>query len=176
MSPLKGVKQGPNPAKGRKGETNHRWLPNGTTRVHHSGKGKIYRLIKINGQWMYEHRYVMEKHLGRPIASHEDVHHKNSKDTLNNNLDNLELLTKSDHMSHHGKAKPKGWDIYMDGCLNCGTTDIRYNGPGLCERCASAQFRQKNPEKIRQYNVVNNAKQRAKRAARRLSNQPNEPV
>src|SRR5262245_1372965 len=172
MAPPRGVKQGPNPAKGRSGTANGRWLPNGSTRLHKSGKDKIYREIKVDGVWLYEHRHVMTQHLGRPLESWEDVHHKNHHDTLDNAIENLELFTKSTHMSHHGKNKPAGWQIYMDGCLDCGTTELAYNGPGLCVRCASARYRTAYPERMRIYYDRKNAKDRQRRAAHRTPQPP----
>ena len=53
----------------------------------------------VRGEDIYEHRYVMEQHLGRKLTREETVHHK-LKPTTNNDLSNLELFS-----SRHGPGQ-----------------------------------------------------------------------
>ena len=49
-----------------------------------------------DGRRMREHRWIMEKHAGRKLMPHEHVHHING-DWRDNRLENLVLLTNSEH-------------------------------------------------------------------------------
>lgn len=62
-----------------------------------------YRGIKINGVRINEHRYVMEQIIGRKLTSNEIVHHIDGN-KLNNNPDNLQLLTRKQHVQVHFKG------------------------------------------------------------------------
>lgn len=50
--------------------------------------------------YVYEHIYVMSKHLGRPLTKDEHVHHMDF-DSTNNNIKNLMVLSQESHSKLH---------------------------------------------------------------------------
>lgn len=80
------------------GEKSHLWR--GGRSIIRGGYVEIYapeHPKARGGKYVREHRLVMEKHLGRYLEDHEQVHHKNAiKD--DNRLENLELMTSKVHI------------------------------------------------------------------------------
>ena len=58
---------------------------------------KFYKRINIKGQTVLLHRYVMECHLSRTLSPDEIVHHVNG-DTLDNRIENLQIMTNAEHV------------------------------------------------------------------------------
>ena len=80
-----------------------------------------------------EHRFVMEKHLGRKLSSEEIVHHINGiKD--DNQLKNLKIVTNSTHRKEH-KLPENQWSKHYEHCIKCGTTTKKHAGNGYCSKC-----------------------------------------
>lgn len=104
------------------GLDNARALPLGTRRIHHINGKLEYWQIKVieTGRWVYEHRHVMEKHLGRKLSRKEHVHHIDG-DSLNNALENLIVLSHSEHS--------KITDMYPKGPHKCPCCGLVHDPP-----------------------------------------------
>ena len=61
---------------------------------------ELYKVVCIDGVRCFEHRYVMEQHLGRKLSRNECVHHING-DRRDNRIENLEVISRSEHNREH---------------------------------------------------------------------------
>jgi len=76
-------------------------------RAQYPGIRRGYMIIGVPGRGlMAAHRFIMEQMLGRELLESEVVHHRDGN-RLNNAPDNLELVSASEHSSHHhaGRAR-----------------------------------------------------------------------
>jgi hypothetical protein len=90
----------------------------------------LYKKIRISKDRVIdEHRYVMEKQIGRKLSRDELVHHKD-ENPRNNDIDNLEIKSPLIHAQLHLKGKSKGADMH-------GQSGYRFR-KCRCEICVSA--------------------------------------
>src|SRR5208283_1490209 len=70
-----------------------------------------YRVFSVgysgNRTIVHEHVIAMERHLGRGIKSDEVVHHVDGN-RLNNDITNLRVMKRRDHVAHH---HPLTWNV-----------------------------------------------------------------
>ena len=59
-----------------------------------------YRVLKIDGKRISEHRWIMENHLGRKLKRSEYVHHIDHN-KLNNDISNLMIVNSKTHGVEH---------------------------------------------------------------------------
>ena len=76
--------------------------------------GYIEESFGVNDRGL-EHRRTVEKHIGRKLTYNEIVHHKNGLRN-DNRLENLEILSRSEHAKLH--ARPKKMVSLV--CAECG--------------------------------------------------------
>jgi hypothetical protein len=113
---------------------------------------KGYATIWINRKCIKLHIYIWEKEHGEKPKGH-DVHHKDFNKG-NYNLDNLELLTKSDHLKLHAGWVREDGKWILKPCKDCKTLlplNEFYQRKGLtpsnhCKRCSSKLFQERNTE------------------------------
>jgi len=55
-----------------------------------------HKLVRINGKNIGEHRYVMERYLGRKLESWEQIHHINGNG-MDNRIENLIIIKRGEH-------------------------------------------------------------------------------
>ena len=61
-------------------------------------------VVMINGKYRLKYRVIMEKILGRPLSRVEFVHHIDGN-PKNNHVDNLMVMTLSEHQRLHAKMQ-----------------------------------------------------------------------
>ena len=87
------------------GENNYHW--SGGRKKHSGGYILVYapdHPYRDRNGFVLEHRLVMERHVGRILSDDEIVHHKN-EDKSDNRLENLQIMTRAEHLRHHMRKR-----------------------------------------------------------------------
>ena len=108
----------------------------------HVGKGAP--MADVRG-YVYEHRLVMSRILGRTLLSSEQVHHKD-ENRQNNDPANLEVLSIAEHKVRHrssdcGRRLPGEDNPVVACCCGCGATFEKFDEYGRPRKCVPGHNR-----------------------------------
>ena len=117
-----------------KGSKHPDW--NGGYKHNKTKSGKVYLLIKVGGRWVFEHRVIYEKYIGRNLNRDEIVHHKDGN-SLNNKLSNLELIGWGEHTKIHTEDRLKH-PVFICSCGN-----DRHFAKKMCSTCYGREYARK---------------------------------
>lgn len=86
-----------------------------------------YILVTIRGKRKFEHRYVMEQYLKRPLQGEENVHHINHNRS-DNRIENLKLYkTRAEHtLSEKHRPTLKYNPREFKRCIGCNKKFYRF--------------------------------------------------
>ena len=84
--------------------------------------------------YVYEHRFILEKKIGRPLQKGEVVHHKNLG-RLDNRIENLQLMSEKEHRRLHFRIDVERGNKNWKTCRYCGTIIAPTLSFKVCRDC-----------------------------------------
>jgi hypothetical protein len=81
---------------------------------------------------VYHHRQIAAEKIGRPLTRNEIVHHIDGNRS-NNHPDNLEVMTRAQHIKEHGVCPERK---ISKPCIVCGSPSFTKHQKYCCRKCA----------------------------------------
>lgn len=87
--------------------------------------GPNYKYKNTYGGRIREHIYIVQEKMGRQLEKNEVIHHIDG-DKKNNNIDNLDLCTVSEHNNCHAKIEKIVFELYKKGIVGYDRIEKKY--------------------------------------------------